>query len=199
MTEKLTRTAEVLRSHGFAVSLFGTGAEAAAYLDRQIDAKTVGFGGSVTLHDLDLYRMLCAHNEVFSHMETGDLSRCRPAATAQVYLTSVNALAETGELINIDGYGNRIASSVYGHEKVYFVIGRNKLAGTVDQAIHRARNVAAPLNARRKQVKTPCAAQGDRCHDCRSPERICRAMTLIWEPMLGMESEIVLIDEDLGF
>ena len=199
MTEKLTQIAQTLRANGFAVSLFETGAEAAAYLDRVIDGKTVGFGGSVTLRDMGLYRMLSAHNQIFSHMETGDMSQIRGAATAQVYLTSVNALAETGELINIDGVGNRIAASVYGHEKVYFVIGRNKLAGSMDEAIRRARNVAAPLNARRKQTKTPCAATADHCYDCRSPERICRAMTLIWQPMIGMESEIVLINEDLGF
>ncbi|MBQ6117037.1 MAG: lactate utilization protein [Oscillospiraceae bacterium] len=199
MTEKLTQIAQTLRANGFAVSLFETGAEAAAYLDRVIDGKTVGFGGSVTLRDMGLYRMLSAHNQIFSHMETGDMSQIRGAATAQVYLTSVNALAETGELINIDGFGNRIAASVYGHEKVYFVIGRNKLAGSMDEAIRRARNVAAPLNARRKQTKTPCAATADHCYDCRSPERICRAMTLIWQPMIGMESEIVLINEDLGF
>ena len=199
MTEKLTRIAEVLRSRGFAVSLFDTGAEAAAYLDREIDGKTVGFGGSVTLQEIGLYPMLCAHNEVYSHMETGDLSQRSGAATAQVYLTSVNALAETGELINIDGFGNRIAASVYGHEKVYFVVGRGKLAGTLDEAVRRARNVAAPLNARRKQCKTPCAVNADRCYDCKSPERICRAMTVIWEPMMGMEAEVVLIDEDLGY
>ncbi len=199
MTEKLTQIAQTLRANGFAVSLFETGAEAAAYLDRVIDGKTVGFGGSVTLRDMGLYRMLSAHNQTFSHMETGDMSQIRGAATAQVYLTSVNALAETGELINIDGFGNRIAASVYGHEKVYFVIGRNKLAGSMDEAIRRARNVAAPLNARRKQTKTPCAAKADHCYDCRSPERICRAMTLIWQPMIGMESEVVLINEDLGF
>ncbi len=199
MTEKLTQIAQTLRANGFAVSLFETGAEAAAYLDRVIDGKTVGFGGSVTLRDMGLYRMLSAHNQIFSHMEAGDMSQIRGAATAQVYLTSVNALAETGELINIDGFGNRIAASVYGHEKVYFVIGRNKLAGSMDEAIRRARNVAAPLNARRKQTKTPCAANADHCYDCRSPERICRAMTLIWQPMIGMESEIVLINEDLGF
>ena len=199
MTEKLTQIAETLRGNGFAVSLFETGAEAAAYLDGTIDGKTVGFGGSVTLHDMGLYRMLGAHNRVFSHMETGDMSQLGGAATAEIYLTSVNALAETGELINIDGYGNRIAASVYGHEKVYFVIGRNKLAGALDEAIRRARNVAAPQNAKRKQLQTPCAANADHCYDCRSPARICRAMTIIWQPMLSMETEIILIDQDLGF
>ena len=199
MTEKLTKTAEILRAHGFTVSLFGTGAEAAAYLDREIDGRTVGFGGSVTLRDIGIYALLGTHNRVFSHMETGDMSQIPDAATAEIYLTSVNALAETGELINIDGFGNRIAASVYGHEKVYFVIGRNKLAPTLDEAILRARNVAAPMNARRKQMKTPCAERADHCYDCRSPERICRAMTVIWEPMMSMEAEIVLIDEDFGF
>ena len=199
MNEELKKTAGALRERGFTVSLFDTGAEAAAYLDGAIDGKTVGFGGSVTLRDLGLYARLSAHNEVHAHMETGDMSELGPAANAAVYLTSANALALTGEIVNIDGYGNRIASSVYGHEKVFFVIGRNKLAPTLEDAVRRARNVASPRNAQRKQTKTPCAGKADRCYDCRSPERICRAMTIIWAPMLSMETEIVLVDEDLGY
>ena len=199
MTEKLTRIAEVLRSRGFAVSLFDTGAEAAAFLDREIDGKTVGFGGSVTLQEIGLYPMLCAHNEVYSHMETGDLSQRSGAATAQVYLTSVNALAETGELINIDGAGNRVASTLYGHKKVWFVVGRNKLAPTYDEALWRARNVASPKNAQRLGCKTPCAAKADRCYDCKSPERICRGLVVLWEKMNGSDMEVVLVDEDLGY
>ena len=122
----------------------------------------------------------------------------REAQTADIYLTSVNALAETGELVNIDGAGNRVASTLFGHEKVYFVIGRNKLAPTVDAAVWRARNIASPRNAQRLGRKTPCAVKGDRCYDCKSPERICRGLVTLWGPMMGMEAEVLLIDEDLG-
>ena len=112
---------------------------------------------------------------------------------------SVNGLAETGELINIDGSGNRVASTLYGHEKVYLVIGRNKLAPTYDEALWRARNIAAPKNAQRMGRKTPCAVKGDRCYDCKSPDRICRGLVVLWEAMMGMEMEVVLVDEDLGY
>ena len=117
---------------------------------------------------------------------------------AQVYLTSANALAETGEILNIDGGGNRVASTLFGHEKVYFIIGRNKLAPTYEEALWRARNIAAPKNAQRLKKKTPCAVKGDRCYDCKSPDRICRALVTLWEPMMGMETEILLVDQDLG-
>ena len=85
-----------------------------------------------------------------------------------------------------------------GHEKVYFVIGRNKLAPTYDEALWRARNIAAPKNAQRLNKKTPCAVKADRCYDCRSPERICRGLVTLWGPMMGMPAEVLLVDEDLG-
>ena len=123
------------------------------------------------------------------------------AARAPVYITSANALAETGEIINIDGVGNRAASTLYGHQKLYFVVGRNKLAPTYEEALWRARNIAAPKNAQRLGRKTPCAIKGDRCYDCKSPERICRGLVVLWEPMMGMEqtTEVLLVDEELGF
>lgn len=120
------------------------------------------------------------------------------AEAAQVYITSANGLAETGEIINIDGAGNRVASTLYGHRKVYFIIGRNKLAPTYDEALWRARNIAAPKNARRLDRKTPCAIKGDRCYDCKSPERICRGLVVLWGPMLGIDTEVILVDEELG-
>ena len=118
---------------------------------------------------------------------------------AQVYLTSANGLAETGEIINIDGNGNRTASMLYGHKKVVFLIGRNKLAPTYEEALWRARNIAAPKNAQRLNRKTPCAINGDRCYDCKSPDRICRGLAVLWEAISGVEMEVLLIDEDLGY
>ena len=192
----LERTAEALRQRGFAVSVFETAEAAADYLDASLDGRTVGFGGSMTLEAMDLWERLRTHNQVYSHLHGFPLGP--EAAEAQVYVTSVNGLAETGEVINIDGIGNRVASTLYGHEKVYLVAGRNKIAPTYDEALFRARNTAAPKNAQRKQMKTPCV-QGDHCYDCKSPDRICRALTVLWGPMIGMEMEIVLIDRDLGY
>ena len=88
---------------------------------------------------------------------------------------------------------------LYGHDKVYLVIGRNKIAPDYEQALWRARNVAAPKTAMRLGVKTPCAVQGDRCYNCKSPQRICRALVVLWECVKSCEIEIVLVDEDLGY
>ena len=187
-----------LEDRGYAVRVFGSGAEAAAYLDGAVDGKTVGFGGSMTLDQLGLYDALGRHNTVVWHWkQEAGLAR-REAMFTQVYLTSANGLAETGEILNIDGIGNRVAATLFGHEKVYFVIGRNKLAPTYDEALWRARNIASPKNAQRLGKKTPCAVKGDRCYDCKSPDRICRGLVTLWGPMMGMETEILLVDEDLG-
>ncbi|MBE6995120.1 MAG: lactate utilization protein [Ruminococcaceae bacterium] len=186
-----------LEDRGYGVQVFATAAEAAAYLNEQIDGKTVGFGGSMTLKDMGLYELLGSHNETHWHWVDGPAARTR-AKDAQVYLTSANGLAENGDIINIDGAGNRVASTLFGHEKVYIVIGRNKLAPTYEEALWRARNIAAPKNAQRLERKTPCAVSGDRCYDCKSPDRICRGLVVLWGPMMGMETEIVLVDEDLG-
>ena len=199
-----TNVTRALEERGFAVSAFETAAEAAAYLDRVIDGVSVSFGGSMTLQEMGLFDKLAPHNELLWHwapppegMTVADV-RAR-AATTDVFLTSANGLAETGEIINIDGSGNRVASTLYGHKKVYFVIGRNKLAPTYEKALWRARNIAAPKNAQRLGMKTPCAVKGDRCYDCRSENRICRGLVVLWEPMLGVETEIVLVNEELGY
>ena len=186
-----------LETRGFSVRTFATAAEAAAYLNEAIDGKTVGFGGSVTLKDMGPYELLGSHNEVHWHWVNGPEER-KAAMRTQVYLSSANGLAETGEIINIDGGGNRVASTLYGHEKVYLVIGRNKLAPTYDEALWRARNIASPRNAQRLGRKTPGAVKGDRCYDCKSPDRICRGLVALWGAMMGMETEVILVDEDLG-
>ncbi len=195
-----SRVKQNLEARGFRVSVFATAAEAADYLDSAIDNTSVGFGGSVTLEQMGLYERLERHDRVNWHWRpTVDGADARQAAmTAEHYITSVNGLAETGELINIDGTGNRVASTLYGHKKVWFVVGRNKLAPTYDEALWRARNIAAPKNAQRLQKKTPCAVKGDRCYNCKSPERICRGLVVLWGPMMGMEAEVILVDEDLG-
>lgn len=198
-----TNVTKALTARGFKVSSFETAKEAAEYLNTQIDGATVGFGGSITLEELGLYALLSGHNTVFSHWhlpEGGDAASLRAqAAGSEHYLLSANGIAETGEIINIDGTGNRVSSSLYGHKKVWFVVGSNKLAPTYDEALWRARNIAAPKNAQRLGVKTPCAAKGDHCYDCRSPQRICRGLVVLWEAMKSCETEVVLINEDLGY
>ena len=136
-----TKLTENLERRGYQVRRFATPQEAADYLDGQIDQTTVSMGGSVTLQELGLYDRLAAHNWVSWHWRGGNLDE---AAQTQVYLSSVNGLAATGELINIDGRGNRVASTVFGHRRVYFVVGANKIAPDYDAALWRARNISAP-------------------------------------------------------
>lgn len=186
-----------LEERGFAVSCFATAEEAMDYLDGKLDGKSIGIGGSMTIRDMGLDQRLETHNQVIWHWKDGTTQE---AAGAQVYLTSVNGLAETGEIINIDGTGNRVTSTIFGHEEVYFIVGRNKLAPDYDGALWRARNIASPKNAQRLGKKTPCAVKGDKCYDCKSPQRICRALTVLWEAPTGIgRSEVVLIDQELGF
>ena len=198
-----TKTKKNLEKRGFAVSCFESAAEAAAYLNSVTNGKTVGFGGSVTLDQMGLYESLATHNNVFRHWRERDgmtAKQLRDAGcAAEIYLSSVNGLSENGEIINIDGTCNRVAATLYGHEKVFLVAGKNKIAADYEAALWRARNVAAPLNAKRLGANTPCAAKGDRCYNCESEGRICRALSVLWEKPMGLAVEVVLINEDLGY
>ena len=193
----IKKTAENLAAMGYTVQIFDTKEQAADYIDRAVDGVSVGIGGSQTVQVMGLYDRLAAHNEVHWHWVNGPEER-KAAMNAKVYLTSANALAESGEIVNIDGAGNRVSSTLFGHEKVYFIVGRNKLAEDYDAALWRARNVAAPKRAASMGKKTPCAVKVDKCYNCKSPERICRGLTVLWAPMMGFETEIILINEDLG-
>ena len=185
-----------LEARGIQCRYFDTGAEAADYLDREIDGTSVGIGGSQTVKELGLYAKLSAHNQVVWHWEGGSLA---DAAQTEVYLSSAKALAETCEFINVDGNCNRVASTLYGHKRVYFVIGMNKVEPNFEKALWRARNVAAPKRAQSLGKKTPCAAKADRCYDCRSPERVCRGLVVLWgKPNAAERMEVVLVGESLG-
>lgn len=198
----IEKTVENLQKNGYLVSVFETAGEASEYLDQQIDGKTVGFGGSITLQDLGIYDMLAKHNACHWHWPKAGHAVpevIKAAAAADIYLTSVNALSENGEMVNIDGTGNRVASTLFGHEKVYFVVGINKIEADLAAAIDRARNVASPLNAKRLGRKTPCAVKGDKCYDCNSPERICNGMVVHFKKMGSCAMEVVLVKENLGY
>lgn len=191
---------ENLEKRGFAAVYFPTAKEAADYLDGKLDGRTIAFGGSMTVREMGLYERLAAHNQTFWHWDPERPAPLADGMGTEVYITSVNGAAETGELVNIDGTGNRVASTIFGHEEVYFIVGVNKLAPDYDAALWRARNVASPKNARRLGKKTPCAVRGDKCYDCKSPERICRALVVLWERPTGIgRAEVVLVNEPLGY
>lgn len=193
---------ETLEKNGFTVSVFADGKAAAEYLNREIDGITVGCGGSMTLKDLGLQEGLAQHNTLYAHGYTPGPPEevMAKAATAEVYLLSANAIAEdTGEILNIDGTGNRVSASLYGHRKVYFVAGKNKVSPDYDSALWRLRNVVAPKNAQRLGRKTPCAVKADKCYNCSSPDRICKGLVVLYQKMRAMDMEVVLIDQELGY
>jgi L-lactate utilization protein LutB len=185
--------------HQFKTSFFETKEQAAEYLKAQIKGQRVAFGGSVTLQEMGLFDVLSEENEVIWHWNKPGTETLAEAREAQIYITSVNGVAETGELVNIDGTGNRVAQTLYGPEKVYFLVGMNKIEKDLNAALSRARNVAAPLNAQRLKTNTPCSRTGERCFDCSSEARICRATVILERPTYGVKAEILFVNEELGY
>ncbi len=196
----MEKTGKNLEGRGFRVHRFATGAEAADYLVQTLHGTGIGIGGSVTIDTLDVYDRLCESNEVFWHWKNHAPETRERAGKAETYLCSANGVSENGEIVNIDGFGNRVAGTIYGPERVFLVVGRNKIAQDLTGAIDRARNIAAPLNARRLNRHTPCAVGEPRCHDCRSPEKVCGVMTVFFMPPTSIkEFHVILVDESLGY
>lgn len=195
--EKLKQNFE---KHGFHTTYFETKEEAADYLGTVIKGETVGIGGCMTAQEMKLDQILAKENTVIWHwLEPGEETR-RRAREATVYLCSANGVSETGELVNIDGTGNRVSMTLFGPEKTYFLVGVNKIAKDLNGALERAKNIAAPKNSIRFQKKTPCTVPGEEyCHDCNSPDRICRATVILERPCSGMRVEVVFINQQLGF
>ena len=194
----IEKTIKNLELRGFKVKHFKSGEEASAYLDREIDGTQVGIGGSTTVQQLGLFEMLQKHNSVYWHWKAPGEETLKMANSAPVYITSANAITEGGEILNIDGNGNRLAAQVYGKKKVYIVSGTNKICPDFDSALYRARNIAAVKNCKRFDNNNPCKTD-DKCHDCRMKTRLCNALLVLWAHMNGMDTELILIDEELGF
>lgn len=193
------KTRKNLENRGFRAHVFATGAEAADYLAQTLHNTCIGIGGSVTIDEIGVYDRLSADNDVIWRWKKPTPDSRERGAAAETFLCSANGVSETGEIVNIDGKCNRVAATLFGPKRCIFVCGVNKLRPDLQSAIERARNIAAPLNAKRLNKKTPCAVDG-RCHNCKSPERICRAMVIHMGVPSGFEScEVVLIGEKLGY
>ncbi len=196
----LEKTRKKLENRGFRAHVFATGAEAADYLAQTLHNTCIGIGGSVTIDEIGVYDRLSADNDVIWRWKKPTPDSRERGAAAETFLCSANGVSETGEIVNIDGYGNRVAPTIYGPQRVFLVVGKNKIAPDLNAAIDRARNVAAPLNARRLNRHTPCAVGEPRCHDCRSPEKICGVMTVFFMPPTSIkEFHVLLVNEDLGY
>ena len=203
----IEKTIKALERNKFVVHYFETGAEAVAYLKNRIQNKCVAIGDSRTLLEIGIHDTLSEVNEDITDIQRplpGERFRDTALRTMgrDVFLTSVNALSQTGEMVNIDGTGNRVAASLFGSQEVFFVLGINKITPDLASAIHRARNVAAPLNSKKnkKSSLNPCATLDEKCYDCGSPDRICNALTIYYKKMRNIQTmEIIIINESLGF
>lgn len=201
---EIEKVLEALRKNRYEASYFATAAEAVDYLDAKIDGKLVGIGDSMTVKAIGLADRLKTHNRVNNVMESpaftgmGFAEYAKCTLMTDIFFCSASAISEDGIVVNMDGTGNRIAAAIFGHEKTYYVVGINKICPTLEAAVWRVRNVAAPRNAKRKNKNTPCAAKGDKCYDCCSPERICNGLLIEFKKMSNMDMEVVIIGEELG-
>ena len=201
--ELLEMVAERFRSRGFRARLFDQAAEVLPSLLETIPpSATVAFGGSVTLQELGVYEALRERGQdVLWHWkvppaEAGPLRR--RALSADVYVSSSNAVIEDGRLLNIDGTGNRVAAMIFGPPRVIVVAGKNKLAHDYAAALERIHSVACPKNAERLDRNVPCRHTG-RCADCRSPQRMCQFTVTVEHCPDAVEMEVWLVNEDLGY
>ena len=168
------------------------------------DGNTVTWGGSATIRDMGIPDALRSRGTL--RVLDRDLAETpeeqqdiyRKAFSADVFLTSSNAISEDGVIVNIDGNGNRVAAISWGPKKVIFVIGLNKVAQTAEAALARARSTAAPINAQRFDIKTPCRADGV-CHNCNSPECICSYVHFLRNSRNKGRHVVVLVGENLGY
>ena len=167
------------------------------------DGSSVTWGGTMTVRDLGIPEVLKKRGtlEVLDRdlVETKEEKQAMylRAFSADVYLSSANAISEDGVIVNIDGNGNRVAAITWGPKKVIFVIGLNKVAQTVEAALARARSTASPINAARFDIKTPCQIDGV-CHNCNSPESICNYVHFLRNSPQGRH-KVVLVGENLGY
>lgn len=163
----------------------------------------VGFGGSLTVRDLGIVDRLKTEDVVIldhwqQGLSSGDITDIRKEQlTSDLFLSSANAITEKGELVNIDGLGNRTNSITYGPGKVIIIAGYNKIVPDIDSAMDRIKRFAAPMNAKRLNLPLPCAETGY-CQDCRSEARICRIISILQRRPVGTDLSVFILNEDLG-
>jgi L-lactate utilization protein LutB len=168
-------------------------------------AKSVSWGGSLTFTSTGLYDAMKNHPdlEVLDVFDKGlsdeeKVELRRRALLVDLFITGTNAVTETGKLVNLDMYGNRIAAITFGPKHVVILVGRNKIVPDVDEAMFRIKNYAAPVNAMRLDKKTPCV-KTSYCEDCKSSDRICNTWTITQKSFPKGRIKVVLINEDMGF
>jgi hypothetical protein len=166
--------------------------------------RTVSWGGSMTFVSSGLYQALL-DDPAITTIDTADpkvdikekIARRRQALGVDLFFTGSNAVTEKGQLVNLDMLGNRVAALTFGPRQVVVLVGRNKIVPDIESAMARIKQYAAPANAMRLDMKTPCVKTG-RCEECRSPERICNTWTITEKSWPKGRVKIILINADLG-
>ncbi|MCI8506080.1 MAG: lactate utilization protein [Lachnospiraceae bacterium] len=193
-----------LQGRGFDACYCKTGEEAKEKALEWIkEGSLVAWGGSVTIRDIGLTEALSGGNyEVIDRDRAATLEEKHKAAmaafSADYFLTSANGISEDGQLVNVDGNGNRVAAIVFGPKYVIMVAGINKVVRTAEDAMMRARTVAAPLNQQRFLKSTPCTLTGV-CGDCKSPECICNQLLTTRNCRPAGRIKVILVGEELGY
>ncbi|MGN0345012.1 MAG: lactate utilization protein [Lachnospiraceae bacterium] len=165
---------------------------------------TVAFGGSVSVNESGVMDMLQERSDIHlidrSKAKTPEETKqmYRDAFSSDVYFMSTNAITMDGELINIDGNGNRAAALIYGPDKIVMIVGMNKLVSSVEEGINRIHNLAAPANGVRLNKQTPCAVTGF-CHDCLSPDCMCSHTVITRRCYTPDRIHVILVGETLGY
>ena len=157
-------------------------------------------GGGMSVHEIGLVKALKEGNYNFIDRDAVADKRAAMLAAydADVFLTSTNAMTEDGELVNIDGNANRVSAIAQGPKKVLFIVGMNKVCPDLDTAMKRARNVAAPINAQRFGLDTPCTKTGS-CMNCKSADTICCQFLITRFSRHAGRIHVILVNDNLGF
>lgn len=203
--KKGPQVAEALRKRLFEAYYCPDRAEALALLPKLVPAgASVGWGGTQTVNALGVKQALLQQGCRLIDRDSSDdpqqrMELMRQCLLGDFFLMSANAISEDGQLVNIDGYGNRVAALAFGPRQVLVFAGMNKVAHTLTDAIARARTIAAPINMQRfPERKTPCAARGE-CFDCKETDSICSQIVVTRLCRPAGRIKVILIGEDLGF
>jgi len=196
---------DALRNHDFDAHAVESAAAAREKILEWVSGfETFGFGGSDTTRRLGLVEALQeAGKTVYDHWKEGlsreeDLQLRLDQGRCDCFFCSANAISLTGEIVNVDGVGNRTNAATYGPRKVIIAAGMNKVTPDLDSALRRVRDVAGPMRAKSLNMKTPCAETG-LCSDCNAPQRICRVTSILHRKPFLTDISVVLIHEKLGF
>lgn len=194
-----------LEKRGFTAVYAADGAAAAGLILDQIKpGMKVAHGGSMTLAALGIFGRIAGQGGIFIEQNEAGISAAEKAARihegfgADLYLSGTNAITEAGDLVNVDGVGNRVAALAYGPKKIIVVAGINKIVRDIDAAFERIETVAAPLNSTRLEKATPCVKAGH-CMDCSAGDRICRIYEVIRLKPMGADFEVIIAGEALGY